>query len=490
MGEQGPQHHVLKEYVVKKDLESERTLESAKTLLIEEAYKKAIATETDLIRMDDFKGVYGEAQVKTDQERVERLEAVFHENEAGKSGEGRRLAKILEIIVIEQIELNEWLGPGVDTMQASKIDDYVNGIDFLAFFKGLPGFKPVRLAVDATYGGGMMIQRKMEDMRSRLNRGKLGEVYYYQTPDKKNQRQEYFVPKVVLAVDREHLLELADLWVKGDNAALKDHPMKRAIVGEMLNQLEAQLRYALAIDALGNVRINTSVEALVQLIAVIRQANPREEPVAEPETEPKEVFKDFGARLVGRISKEVFAPSNVLHIEVLDLKREIAKRLRLGHDVSDLQEQYKEMLLQQVKDLPTRKELLARMKELNRLREAGEEGLFAEMSYIKQELTRLNEIARILHKQEGTGMTSSDFDTMDTETLLEEEKSAPTTTREILIAQIQELQQKRKEGDETATQQIRVLEQELKRLKELRKIRAVLEQRRAREKQAKQNPDA
>lgn len=52
-----------------------------------------------------------------------------------------------------------------------------------------------------------------------------------------------FIPKIVLALDKKHVLEVAKLWVMGEKKALSAHPIKHIFIQEIFTQLRAQLVY-------------------------------------------------------------------------------------------------------------------------------------------------------------------------------------------------------------------------------------------------------
>ena len=212
--------------------------------VLEAAYQKALATETDKIQMEDFVKLYGEEKVAEHQKKVREMRAEFdlQDLQSDTVIEARKFGKILEAILIEQIELNEWFGAGVNTQQTTDYDDYCNGIDFLSEFRkeGMRNF--LGFAVDATHGVAV-IRNKLAKIRKELDQGELGQVHYFQSSDTSIMGSQRFIPKIVLALDKKHVLEVAKLWVTGQKKALSEHPIRHIFIQEIFTQLRAQLVY-------------------------------------------------------------------------------------------------------------------------------------------------------------------------------------------------------------------------------------------------------
>ena len=154
-------------------------------VILDAAYRKAIETETDRINMEDFWDIYGHDVVDQDQKKVQALETDFLLRDQESSTEARRMGKILEMIVTEQIELNDWFGEYARTQQTTPYDDYTNGIDSLVEFDWEEGKRFLGLAIDATHGGVNSFEKKMKKTRRLLQDGKLGVVKYFRKFGKK-----------------------------------------------------------------------------------------------------------------------------------------------------------------------------------------------------------------------------------------------------------------------------------------------------------------
>jgi hypothetical protein len=253
-----------------KDGSKDRTIgdvEETNRIILEAAYRKALDTETDQIQEENFSNVYTADEIESNLRLVRDLEEKFaQQNESEPSKEEiMRLGRILEAIVIEQIELNEWLGEHVKTQQTTRFDDYTNGIDFIAEFEDIG--KHLGFAIDATSGHDKTIEKKLDRIRKKIMRGEMGEVRYFRSSDGFLKGKMELLPTVVLAIERKTLVHLARLWVQGKQSELARHPVKYFFFHEVLVQLEAQLRFAKELKERGKlkneyilVRLNEQVE--------------------------------------------------------------------------------------------------------------------------------------------------------------------------------------------------------------------------------------
>src|SRR5687767_1508774 len=94
------------------------------------AHEKAVKVlEDSSIEMEDFQDLYGTGNIRRDSEYVALREKQFQETDTADDIEQKKLADILEAILIERMELDNWLGPNAETFKTSKYDDIHNGVD-------------------------------------------------------------------------------------------------------------------------------------------------------------------------------------------------------------------------------------------------------------------------------------------------------------------------------------------------------------------------
>lgn len=260
--------HVMNEQAVQPSppASPERREFTSEKELIAAALEKARSAELDQIPMEAFVDVYGEEVVERDSQRVAELKAKFDARVKPEEQEKHDLARILEVILIEQVELNNWLGADVNTQQTSLFDDYTNGIDFVAEFNENDAQRYMGFAIDVTTGGESIIDEKLKKIRYNLLDGELGELKYFQSTDQRVQGRMRFVPKVILALDQKTVLELTELWVNKQQHALRDHPLKIDLINEIGLQLRHQLDYVQALhrkNIIGDER-STQLENILQ----------------------------------------------------------------------------------------------------------------------------------------------------------------------------------------------------------------------------------
>ena len=147
---------------------------------------------------------------------------------------------------------------------------------------------------------------------------------------------------MVLALEKRHVLEIARLWVRGEQTALANHPVKQTIMREMLAQLEGQLGYAKALDARGNPK----AAKLVEVLSSQFKAMQRLFPVEKLNTG---AYVDQGADTIQQSTATVFAPENADRVEELDLALRIQKGLKKHQDVSELQQRYYKLIAEKGK---------------------------------------------------------------------------------------------------------------------------------------------
>lgn len=223
----------------------DRLTESA---LIEAASRRAekemAGTQVDL---NDFKGVpgYGDEEIQEDIKEIERLSKIFESKDKNdpEHQEARNLGKILEAIINEQVELGDWLGEGVLTIKTSKFDDYTRGVDEVAeFLEEGEEVSHLALAIDATIGGDSVV--KLRRIKDEIEGGKLGEIKYFHSERTGFRGRLPGVPRAVITVDGGTIGALADLWMKGDQKNLNNHPVQFQILQEVILQAETFRAYA------------------------------------------------------------------------------------------------------------------------------------------------------------------------------------------------------------------------------------------------------
>ncbi|MBI4121133.1 MAG: hypothetical protein HY457_02670 [Parcubacteria group bacterium] len=226
-------------------LEQEAAAEEARVLELasEKAEKRLTEDQIDFTN-PEFRGVFTDAAVEKDMQYLARVEAAIKEGETERSRDTFRLARILEAIIHEQTELANWLGSGATTIKTSRLDDIANGVDEVVEFRKDEGHTAhLGLGIDVTLGTHFLGQ-KFERIRKEIESGKLAQVRYFKSSDGSFVGTLPLLPRVIVGAERRHITELARLWVNNKNKELAEHPFKKVLIAEIIEQLRAFREYA------------------------------------------------------------------------------------------------------------------------------------------------------------------------------------------------------------------------------------------------------
>ncbi len=147
-------------------------------------------------------------------------------------------ATVMEAILLQHGELSEWFGEGVFTVKTTDFDDLRNGLDLiLSFPSKADANERQHLGIDVTFSQ-FKLAKKLSRGYDEVCNGELATVKYYACEDT-GERGAIQVPRITLAITREHVTELAGLWMNNKNQELGNHAVKEIFLKEM----EAQLLY-------------------------------------------------------------------------------------------------------------------------------------------------------------------------------------------------------------------------------------------------------
>lgn len=200
------------------------------------AYRRAEkALKVDRIKETDFEDLYGKENIERDLAKIKDLETKFEPPS--------KTAVILEAIIHEQSESNEWLGSQAHTLRASRYDDIIHGVDEIVEFpdEDEPGKKShLALGIDVTFSPNLL--KKFKPIIERLSRGELTKVKYFRPSSLRGELTQ--IPQVVVGVDTRTLQEFIPHWLERDTKTLAAHPMQIIVLEEIRMQLEAFAEYA------------------------------------------------------------------------------------------------------------------------------------------------------------------------------------------------------------------------------------------------------
>lgn len=210
--------------------------------IIDLAYKKAqeVLASEGAINPQDFRN-FDPTTIARDIEYVKKMEAKFVQEDGAEVQEAKQLGLILEALIHEQAEINDWLGEEVTTVKASRFDDIANGIDSIAEFHRDGGVSHLALAIDVTHGDP---SKKLTKIREQINAEKLSEIKYFASSDGNFQGSLQKVPRVIVGADRQTIIELAQLWIENKKRDLAQHPIQLQLLDEIILQLQTFITYA------------------------------------------------------------------------------------------------------------------------------------------------------------------------------------------------------------------------------------------------------
>lgn len=230
------------------------------------------------IDIEEFRDMYDDKKIEKDKAEVERLKKIF-ENEQGESKELKKLATIFEIIINENLELSDWMGPEAQTITTTDYDDFINGIDTLVEFNDEEKANHhMGLAIDATFS--VNLEEKFEKIKNNIDKGKLATVEYFKSSDDTFKGRLSHVPRVVIGVEKNKVEELIDLWNTGKKKKLGEHPVQFHILGIVKMQLEAFLSYS---KSIGDDFVSDKFNKVLNLIDKIYEEKGAEEKLDEEE---------------------------------------------------------------------------------------------------------------------------------------------------------------------------------------------------------------
>lgn len=176
----------------------------------EEVFRRIIPKFEELrINMKEFEGVYSKEEIERDLKSVEHKKEFFE-----ALSPLMKRAKILEALLAEQIELNDWLGKDVMTIVPSEYDDLYHGVDLAAEFQRDETLQYLAMGVDVTTSSSFALESKILMIRNGIESGDLTQMKYFTS-----ERLSDFhgrmgnIPSIVVGTDARTINELAELWL-------------------------------------------------------------------------------------------------------------------------------------------------------------------------------------------------------------------------------------------------------------------------------------
>lgn len=224
------------------------------------------ASTEEQIQLEEFRGMYPDDTIDRDIAYVEHRKKDFERTNSPQLKEAKEYATVLEAIINEQIELNNWFGENVTTRKASDFDDIANGVDTIAEITQDTSTTHLALAIDVTYSD--QLDKKLQRIKREIDDGTLTSIKYFVSGDETFKGVKSKVPLVVIGADKQQLREISQLWMERNNKELAKHPLQLQLLDEIFMQLERYRAYA---EQIGRHDIATIYEKQVRIIEVIRK---------------------------------------------------------------------------------------------------------------------------------------------------------------------------------------------------------------------------
>lgn len=157
-----------------------------------------------------------------------------------------QLSTIMEAVYLEEIEQSNWL-PGAETKKTCDHDDVRNGVDLVTEFPEQgPNFM-MGLAVDLTFASKERLQKKLDRLRDRIQKGQMTKIDYYHSENFHITGSVGKLPLYIAGVDAPTVVELAELWGKHDGEskkALGKHRAGKILLYQLHLQADAFSQFA------------------------------------------------------------------------------------------------------------------------------------------------------------------------------------------------------------------------------------------------------
>lgn len=203
----------------------------------------------------DFKHLYDDDEIINDMKRVIEKEEWIKYNDTPSRAKLKKIATVLEAILVEGITKYNWLGNKIKILPPSKFDELFNGIDaIIELIRDEELNEFLALGIDVSFRAvdGKVFADKVNSLLDFIKERKLTEVKYFKD-EQGDVVPGLYVPKVVISVDAKTIEEVAEIWSKRKESEFKEklakHPLAFMIIGQIAQQCTIFSEYARKIGA-------------------------------------------------------------------------------------------------------------------------------------------------------------------------------------------------------------------------------------------------
>lgn len=156
----------------------------------------------------------------------------------------KKISDVFEGVIVDQF-CGEWMANQAEAFFTAEPDDFLRKVDCVIEFKpeeGETDREYLGLGIDVTFSADYStIDNKLTEVWRDVERNKKIPVKYVDTEHYKGSLE---VCRIVIAADKETVLELARLYKQKDKTTIDSHPFLANILLQMKTQLESYYNYA------------------------------------------------------------------------------------------------------------------------------------------------------------------------------------------------------------------------------------------------------
>lgn len=205
------------------------------------------ANKIDRIQHKDFVDLYGREAVQSDIDWVKKQRLEHQQKNSPNEIWHKKIADVLEAILHQQIEANNYFGENVWTIKTCAYDDFRNHIDSILEIRH-PDQKTANysgVALDVTSASHPdRLVKKINRILDKIKRGELAKIKYFQSDFLNIRGEKSNVPLFVIGCDLKHTEELARLWYNDKQHALAEHPIQVLLLKQIIQQAQLYRDYA------------------------------------------------------------------------------------------------------------------------------------------------------------------------------------------------------------------------------------------------------
>ncbi len=237
---------------------------------IDEEYVKTI--------VKDFITLYNYEEIENDIKNVIEKEERIKRTDTPEKARMKKLATILEAMLVEGIAKYDWLGTKIKILPPSKHDELFNSVDGIIELgrdEALNEFLALGIDVSFRSVKRELFEEKIETLLDYIDKGKLTQIKYFK--DNNGEVMEnLYVPKVVVSVDMKTIEELVQIWSNRKDPDFKEKFKKHTIAIDVIGQIAEQCKlFATYAAKIGFTDIAEKYDEAFELLLKISQEVPQ-----------------------------------------------------------------------------------------------------------------------------------------------------------------------------------------------------------------------